>query len=615
MKKASKIITALAAAVVMTLGSAIGASACTGLYFGSELTQNGSTFMGRSEDIGKLHNKIFEVHPAEDHEEGAIYKDKYGFSMPYPSHTYRYTLVKDSPLRGETMQDENGNYIGEAYAEAGTNENGVSMSATVSTSYNRNTVGKVDPLVDTGICEISLGTVILSQATSARHGVELLADIIDEYGSGECNSITISDKDEVWTFDTLSGYQYVAVKMPDDKASVNPNMMIIDAADVSDTENVVASPGLVSMPEENGFLVTDENGNIDIAKTYGKTDCGSGQYIRYWQGVHYLNPDLASKVDVEYTYDEEGNRIAPEGPFDFLIDTNKKFSTLEVLQLLAYRGEGTKYDAGDNGTAIGNERQAECHVFEIRENMPEALSQLEWLALSRAEYSVYLPYYGSLMTETDEIFAPMDMKYNPDSFYWVMATLNDTCDDNRELYGANVKKFWEGYQEKLIEQQAAVDEDMIKVYEYDPKLAEEKATELAKAVSKEAYGYAKEMLTELQAFIEAGTEGEFVPSALTEGKGPTYSFDMVGGTGLPEEPETSEPESSAPETSNPESSAPESSNPESSSSSSSSSASSSSSSSSIHNPSTGESTPLFAILGLATVAGAAMIFMKKKEQK
>lgn len=34
MKKASKIITALAAAAVMTLGSAIGASACTGIYFG-----------------------------------------------------------------------------------------------------------------------------------------------------------------------------------------------------------------------------------------------------------------------------------------------------------------------------------------------------------------------------------------------------------------------------------------------------------------------------------------------------------------------------------------------------------------------------------------------------
>lgn len=610
MKKASKIITALAAVAVMTLGSAIGASACTGLYFGSELTENGSTFVGRSEDIGKLHNKIFEVHPAEDHEEGAIYKDTYGFSMPYPSHTYRYTLVKDSPLRGETMQDENGNYIGEAYAEAGTNENGVSMSATVSTSYNRKTVGKVDPLVDTGICEISLGTVILSQATSARHGVELLADIIDQYGSGECNSLTISDQNEVWTFDTLSGYQYVAVKMPDDKASVNPNMMLIDAVDVSDTENVVASPELVSMPEENGFLVTDENGNIDIAETYGSTNFGSGQYVRYWQGAHYLNPDLS--VDVEYGENGE----SPAGPFDFLIDTNKKFSTLEVLQLLAYRGEGTEYDAESTGIAIGNERQAECHVFEIRENMPEALSQLEWLALSRAEYSVYLPYYGSLMTETDEIFAPIDMSYNPDSFYWVMATLNDTCDNNRKLYGTNVKKFWEGYQEKLIEQQAAVDEDMIKVYEYDPKLAEKKATELAKAVSKEAYGYAKEMLTELQAFIEAGTEGEFVPSALTEGKGPTYSFDMVGGTGLPEEPDTSEPESSAPETSDPESSAPESSNPESSSSSSSSSASSSSSnSSSIKNPATGESTPLFAILGLATVAGAAMIFMKKKEQK
>ncbi len=606
MKKASKIITALAATVVMTLGSAIGASACTGIYFGSELTQNGSTFMGRSEDIGNQYNKIFEVHPAADHEEGEMYTDTYGFSMPYPDHTYRYTVVKDSPEYNETVMDENGNPIGEAYASAGSNEKGVSVTATVSTSYNA-AAKAADPLnQESGICEVSLPSVILSQATSARHGVELLADIIDQYGSGECNSITISDSKETWIFDTLSGYQYVAVKMPDDKASVNPNMMVIDSVDVNDTENVVASENLVSLPEENGFLVTDENGNIDIAETYGSPDYGSGQYVRYWQGVHYLNPDLASKVNVDYTYDQEGNRIAPEGPFDFLIDTDKKFSTLEILQMLGYRGEGTKYDSNTTGCyAIGNPNQAECHVFEIRENMPEALSQLEWLALARAEYSVYLPYYGSLLTDTDEIFAPEDTKYNPDSFFWVMDSLYSACTKNRELYGTNVKKFWEGYQEKLIEQQAAVDEDMIKVYEYDPKLAEEKATELGKAVSKEAYGYAKEILAELEAFIASGAEGEFMPTALAEGKGPTYSFDMVGGTGLPETTDPSQPESSTPETSDPESSTPESSNG----------SSSSSSSSSIKNPATGESTPLFAILGLATVAGAAMIIMKKKEQK
>ena len=47
------------------------------------------------------------------------------FSMPYPAHTYRYTVMRDSVNRGETMTDANGNIIEIAYGEVGMNEKGV----------------------------------------------------------------------------------------------------------------------------------------------------------------------------------------------------------------------------------------------------------------------------------------------------------------------------------------------------------------------------------------------------------------------------------------------------------------------------------------------------------
>lgn len=94
---------------------------CMGVYVGKEVSENGSSYIGRSEDIRVGHTKIFTVHPAEDHEPGAIFEDAYGFSMPYPEHTYQYTLAKDSPLFGEGE---------EPYAEVGINENEVAMTAT-----------------------------------------------------------------------------------------------------------------------------------------------------------------------------------------------------------------------------------------------------------------------------------------------------------------------------------------------------------------------------------------------------------------------------------------------------------------------------------------------------
>ena len=554
-KNAIKRLGAAALTVAVLATSTISAGACCGVYVGSGQSANGSTFVGRSEDIGKLYDKVYEVREAADHAEGEMYEDTYGFSMPYPAHTYRYTVMRDSIEMEESVVDENGNLVREAYGEVGMNENGVAMSATVSTS-NNDKAEAADPLVSTGICEISLNSVVLMTAESARDGVEKLAKIIDTYGSGECNSFTIADANEVWDFETLSGHQYVAVKMPADKVSVNPNMVVMNEIDISDTENVIASEGLISVPLENGFLVSSQQGKvddakitkIDIQKTYGSEDFGNGQYFRYWQGVNYLNEALSKSVSVERVGD-----AAPEGPFNMLFTADHKLTTLEVLQLLAYRGEGTEYAADNNaennpnGYAIGNERQAECHIFEIRSDMPEELATIQWQTMSRAEFSVYLPYYGNLITDTSDIFKTEysgdgaknieDILDNDDfpaetSAYWVFTAINDLCDNDRERYGANVKLYWEKYQEALIEQQAAVDAQMAKVAEETPELLEEKATALAKAVSEEAFQNAKSILTELRAFIAKDEAGElsetdvFTPSVLTENKMPTYCYAM-----------------------------------------------------------------------------------------
>ena len=236
-----------------------------------------------------------------------------------------------------------------------------------------------------------------------------------------------------------------------------------------------------------------------------------------------------------------------------LFEADHQLTTYEVLRLLACRGEGTEYAADNNpeknpnGTAIGNERQAECHVFEIRSDMPEALATIQWQTMSRAEFSVYLPYYSNLLTDTSDIF---QTEYSPSikdieevlddedfpaetSAYWVFTAINDLCDNDRERYGANVKLYWENYQKALIEQQEAVDESMTALYEKNPELAEQAATALAKGVSEEAFANAKTILTELWAFVKADQAGElteedvFTPSVLTENKMPTYSMDMA----------------------------------------------------------------------------------------
>ena len=488
--KATKKMIALALTIALALSLASPAAACCGVYVGSGVSANGSTYMGRSEDIGDMYGKIFGVAPSQEIAADAVYKDTYGFVMNYadinyPSKTYSYTYVKDSTKYGETMKDEAGNYIGEAYAEAGQNEMGLSMTATVSTSYN-NAAKAADKLVRTGICEISMTSIILGGCATAKEAVEMLGKIVDLYGAGECNSIMFSDPHETWYFEIVSGHQYAAVKMPADVASVQPNVMLLGAIDVTDTENVFVSENLVSLAEEKGFLVTDESGKIDVAKTYAKENAGQGQYVRYCQGLFYLNE--AEAIGVDSTAITSSSEI-----LKLFIEPDHKLSTLEVLKLLAYRGEGSDWDAnaGKTSSAIGNNRQSECHIFETRQNMPAALATIQWQAMADAEFSIYIPMYSALVTSVHEAYNNNNKatktggKYNytdeaiADSINWNMQIINNLCYSNRANCADAVKELFTSWQQSLITQQYLVDVEMKALYNIDSAAAKQAANDMA----------------------------------------------------------------------------------------------------------------------------------------
>ena len=515
---------ALAACLIVC--SVTPAFACTGFYVGSGVTENGSSYFGRSEDIGDRYGKVFSIAAPQTITDDTVFADTYGFTMKYsdlefdyPETTYSYTYVRDSYLYGETMQDADGNFVGEAYAEASQNEKGVAMTATVSTSYNKSAKA-ADPLnKKSGICEISITSILMGGAATAKEAVDLLAEIIDKYGSGECNSIMIGDAKETWYFEIVSGHQYAAVKLPDNKVSVQPNIMLLGAIDVTDTANVVASANLVSLAQENGFLVTDESGKIDVTATY---NAAAGSSKRYWQGLFYFNEEAANAY----------GPITKESKFDYelLFDTTKTLSTLDVLNLLAFRGEGSAWDYSaepnlGNSNVIGTRSQSECHVFETRQDMPALMSVLQWQAMADAEFSLYIPYYTALLTETSELYhteaTPKQIDLLAGDTEGQINTnfhlINYLCDMNRATdpeAGKAVKDYFEAYQQSLIDQQKAVDQDMKEIYAHGIAGAKAAATALGKDLAKQASDISSAVLAELRAYFSEETHA--APFALSE---------------------------------------------------------------------------------------------------
>lgn len=553
---------AFGAATIMSMPTS--ALACTQVYMGKNLTADGNTYYGRSEDYGPRYLKHFGIEPS--HGPGHTYSsDESSFMYTSTKTTYRYTYVRDHPSQWDNRWD--------AYSEAGINEKGVSCSATLSTSMNAD-AETADPLTKTGIGEYNYASVILGESATAREGVELLGSLIDEQGVCSNDQIIIADNNETWLFAALSGHQWIGMKLADDVASINPNIGNLNYdVDLNDPENCLHSEGIESMPKEKGFAEYTD-GKFDVAATYGETIQNSGmhQWTRYVQGRNYFGNELQEGTDYEIVKDEREEARATTGALVhemqplFFQPGKKDWTTFEMIRSLGNRGENTPgLNANTDGAyAIGTERNTEIHVFQVRNGLDPQVATIQWEMLSRAAYSVAIPFYSALITEVSPYFSDQtvsfdhcnakDVVYNEEpenSINYVLMDISSLCFENPETLGTSVRTYLDALQNELIEQNKEVDAAMLAETTTEGRTA--LANKAGKAATENTYKKCKALLQEMRAYQKAGNfDQPFTPSDLnTETNGLkesiTYAKDALATDpvtpdqpGKPEQPSTPE---------------------------------------------------------------------------
>lgn len=475
-----------ALALAMILGTAGNVFACTGTYVGKKVSANGSTIVARTEDIGSAHPKSVVVYPAQNFPAGSMYESAItNFKCENPLFTYKYYAVPDS----------DGNNDDGIYDEVGFNEKGVAVSATVSADVN-DAISAIDPLLEDGLREADIGTLVLQRAKTAREGVEELAKIIDKYGSAEGNIVMIADHNEAWYMEILSGHQYVAIKLPEDKVAVIPNCFMLDYVNLNDKENVIASKNVINLPEKHKLLKY-KDGKFSLRKTYGP-ERGSYDQDRLWGGYHFLAPSKKLPYNTD---------------FSLFFTPDKKVSVKDVMELQKYRYEGTELDANlpKNNTdkrkvrPIGIDRQAECHVFELNDKFPKEAPGVLWLTLGNAEHNVYLPYLP-VIDKVDPAFSAKSHLFSPEQAYWIFRGQGALAEINRDKYGKNVREYWEKYQDNLIKNQEEVNKNFIEKYKVDKYSAKDYANKELEKVQKDSLEKANKMYNELFTYVsgEAG---------------------------------------------------------------------------------------------------------------
>lgn len=462
--------------------------ACTGFIIGKKLTADGNALYGRTEDLEPNHNKNFVVRERTYNKKGEVFEDATnGFKYELPEVSYKYTAVPDvTPEQG-------------VFDEAGFNEHGVSISATVSASANDN-IKKVDPYVKDGLAESALTTVVLPSVKTAREGVELIAKIVEEKGAAEGNIVTIADKEGIWYMEILSGHQYVAILFPEDRYAVFPNTFFLGHVDFSDKERTIASKDVEKVARDAGTY-KEIDGQFHVSQSYNPP-LHEADRSRVWSGIKSLDPDADVNYDDEY--------------FDLMHTTDRKLTLRDAMNLQRNRLEGTDFKPQDqmelDGKGIpekgkfdevykypiSNPNVMEAHIFQLKDNVPDSAGGgTMWLAMGSPRNAPYLPYYGNI-TNTYQAYQELGTAYNPQSWYWTMSRINDLVAKYPDLFGDGaIRTEMERLESQWMAEQEISDQEQIALAS-QPEQASLKATETSMTRAQKTFDRLQEIRQEAE---------------------------------------------------------------------------------------------------------------------
>jgi len=386
--KMFKTMFAMMIALVLVLGT-VSASACTAIYVGSDLTADGSTLFARSEDYSNSYAKVFYVSPAGQYKAGEAYKGCYGFEYVWEKDSYSFTTFSDDNWEGSEniCPDCGETHKHNPYGAAGTNEMGVSMSATETLYCSVDAVYDLDPFTDKGIEEAEITTVVLSQAATAKEGVDILLGIYDAVGCNNGSGIFIADANETWYIENLTGTQYVAVKLSSSVAFANPNQNVIGLIDLDDTDNVIASANLIAIAKQAGTYVGDEAQNtIDYQASYNGNEGVSARMVDAMNFMYGTTDKTAETITAaDYTIsnvDAEGNIV----PFYGNIKLDHLYTVADIVDYYHI-------------PSIGKAGNTEIHIFQIFDE-DSLTDTVEWVAMDHGGYSPFIPFYPMLTKDT-----------------------------------------------------------------------------------------------------------------------------------------------------------------------------------------------------------------------
>lgn len=448
------------------------ADACTSFLVGKNASADGSAFITYNQDSYGMYGRL-EYFPAMRHTKGTMRRIVDG-------DTNRYL--------GQIAEAE------QTYAVMGyINEFQVGITET--------TFGGRPELVDPkGVIDyVSLMTIALQRAKTAREAIEVMTSLVQEYGyasSGE--SFSIADPNEVWILEMIGkgpeekGTVWAAVRIPDDCIACHANHSRIHHFDLKDKKNVMYSKDVISFARKRGFFKGKDT-EFSFSEAYAPADFGALRfcearawsfYNRWVEGMdRYLNA-----VD--------GYHIGKAEPMPLYFKPKKKLSLHDVMDSMRDHYEGTPFDvtkdAGSgpgcmpyrptpltweyegkqyfNERPISTQQTASTCVVQIRASLPNEVGGILWFGNDDPNMVPYTPVYCSA-TQAPQCYdlkEANDVTFSWNSAFWLQNWVSNMTYPRYSQLFPSLEAARKELEADYAKQQAQVEQKALQLLKEDP---------------------------------------------------------------------------------------------------------------------------------------------------
>ncbi len=433
MKKISMIGMLVVAFLVMSQQVTNG---CTNFLITRGASADGSVMITYAADSHTLYGELY-YQPAADYPEGAMRKiyewdtGKYLGEIPQPAHTY--------------------SVIG--------NMNEFQLSIAETTFGGRQELSsQPGAIMDYG----SLIYVTLQRAKTAREAIQVMADLVEEFGyysSGE--SFSIADPNEAWIMELIGkgegekGAVWVARRIPDGYISGHANQARITTFPLDDKNNCLYAKDVISFAREKGWY-DGPNKDFSFSDVYAPVDFGGARFCdaRVWAGFNKVAAGMDQYADyAKGLIEHGGEHNFPTNRLPLWVKPDKKVSVQDVMGMMRDHFEGTDLDmtqdigAGPyklpyrwrgltwevdsveycNERAISTQQTGFSFVAQSRNWLPDPIGGILWFGVDDTYSTCYVPMYCGI-TEIPECFAVGNgdmLTFSETSAFWTFSQVSN----------------------------------------------------------------------------------------------------------------------------------------------------------------------------------------------